>query len=413
MSGADDYRGLGWEYGSLVVQRLGAMLAPITFLLADGRQVSPMQVAPWTHEPGSEELPGVLRRLRGDWSCVPFGYSVPSDDFAAEWAPLMFPAEPDEEAHGHSSNQFWTWSGSSSVTCLALSLDYPAASPIAHVERIITPDPKAPAVDIEFRIHVRKDCRLPIGLHPTFRLPLEPGAATIEPARFDHGRTYPGNVDASSVFAVDQRFAALDAVPTRDGSTIDASRLPFAIHTEDLLQLDGIDGEVALANHAEGYRVRLTWQKEYFPSLLLWFSNRGRAMPPWNGRHLALGMEPICSPFGLGPATARCRQSDGTFRHADGARLRRRRNLRHALPDRSRAALEVQDMAESLVKPNRPVFTDLGRPRRDGGERRSARRRRPSFRPPADRGTPRSRRPRRSGPALHGLGRRLAIGNPA
>jgi hypothetical protein len=27
-------------------------------------------------------------------------------------------------------------------------------------------------------------------------------------------------------------------------------------------------------------------------------------MAPWNGRHLALGMEPICSPFGLGPATA-------------------------------------------------------------------------------------------------------------
>ncbi len=27
-------------------------------------------------------------------------------------------------------------------------------------------------------------------------------------------------------------------------------------------------------------------------------------MEPWNGRHLALGMEPICSPFGLGPATA-------------------------------------------------------------------------------------------------------------
>jgi hypothetical protein len=28
-------------------------------------------------------------------------------------------------------------------------------------------------------------------------------------------------------------------------------------------------------------------------------------MAPWNGRHLALGMEPICSPFGLGPAVAR------------------------------------------------------------------------------------------------------------
>ena len=63
----------------------------------------------------------------------------------------------------------------------------------------------------------------------------------------------------------------------------------------------GSTAAVALANEADGYRVRLTWQKEHFPSLLLWISNRGRKMPPWNGRHLALGMEPICSPFGLGP----------------------------------------------------------------------------------------------------------------
>ena len=27
-------------------------------------------------------------------------------------------------------------------------------------------------------------------------------------------------------------------------------------------------------------------------------------MVPWTGRHVAIGVEPICSPFGLGPATA-------------------------------------------------------------------------------------------------------------
>lgn len=35
--------------------------------------------------------------------------------------------------------------------------------------------------------------------------------------------------------------------------------------------------------------------------MLLWMSNRGRRFAPWNGRHLALGMEPICSAFDLGP----------------------------------------------------------------------------------------------------------------
>ncbi len=167
------------------------------------------------------------------------------------------------------------------------------------------PDPARPAVDLELRIHIRTACRLPIGLHPTFRLPQTNGAATIEPGRFDHGRTYPGTVeDGAALFAIDRSFAALDAVPARAGRMIDASRLPFAAGAEELLQLNGIEGEVALANHAEGYRVRLSWQQEHFPSLLLWFSNRGRSAPPWNGRHLALGMEPVCSPFGLGPGTA-------------------------------------------------------------------------------------------------------------
>ena len=32
---AEAYRGLGWAHGTLAVQRLGAMLAPVTFLLDD------------------------------------------------------------------------------------------------------------------------------------------------------------------------------------------------------------------------------------------------------------------------------------------------------------------------------------------------------------------------------------------
>src|SRR5262245_57667152 len=64
VSGDGDYRGLGWAHGCLTVQRLGAMLGPLTFVLADGRQVSPLHIAPWADESGGEALPGVLRRLR-------------------------------------------------------------------------------------------------------------------------------------------------------------------------------------------------------------------------------------------------------------------------------------------------------------------------------------------------------------
>jgi hypothetical protein len=297
------YRELGWAHGVLTVQRLGAMLAPLTFVLPNGRRVSPMHVAPWAEEPGSDALPGILRKLRGEWPCVPFGYSVSGDGFVPDWAKLMRPAAPREEIHGHSSNALWNWEHGDGRS-LKLSIDYPPDSPVDRLERTIMPDATKPAIDIELKIRARSDCRLPVGLHATFRLPAAAFGARIEPAEFSEGRTYPGTVEPDApLFAIDRRFASLATVPARSGTVVDASRVPLATETEELLQLNNL-GSVALANEAEGYRVRLIWQQEHFPSLLLWMSNRGRKMPPWNGRHLALGLEPICSPFGLGLATA-------------------------------------------------------------------------------------------------------------
>ena len=304
MSDAPASRGLGWAHGALSVQRLGAMLAPLTFVLPDGRQVSPLHIAPWAGDPGANALPGILRRLRGDWPCVPFGYTAPAEAFPEDWARLIEPAPPGEEAHGHSSNAEWSWE-QSGMEALKLSLDYPEDSPVRRVERTITPDPDAAAVDIELKIEVRRDCRLPIGLHPVFRLPAKLGDARVEPGRFDHGVTYPTAVAPEApLFAPDRRLADLAAIPLRNGGTLDATSLPFEQEAEELIQLAGAEGTIALHNRAEGYRVRLSWNAEHFPSLLLWFSNRGRKGAPWSGRHVALGIEPVCAPFDLGTAVA-------------------------------------------------------------------------------------------------------------
>ncbi len=78
--------------------------------------------------------------------------------------------------------------------------------------------------------------------------------------------------------------------------------LPYLVASETLLLLSGTDGSFALENRAESYRVSLDWDAQTFPSLLLWISNCGRNAAPWNGRHRALGVEPVCSAFDLGPA---------------------------------------------------------------------------------------------------------------
>jgi hypothetical protein len=140
----DDCRGLGWAHGCLAVQRLGAMLGPLTFVLRDGRQVSPLHVAPWADEAGGEALPGVLRRLRGEWPCVPFGYSLPPDGFPPAWAAVMPPGDAHEEVHGHCSNHDWSWEPAADAGELRLSLLYPGTSPVRRVERRIRADTSAP-----------------------------------------------------------------------------------------------------------------------------------------------------------------------------------------------------------------------------------------------------------------------------
>jgi hypothetical protein len=300
----DAYRGRGWEHGAFVVQRYAGMLAPITFVLGDGRQVSPMQIAPWTGEP--EDYLGVNKKLRGDWACVPFGSGPEtSAGWPEEWAKLIGKPEPWEMLHGFGSNNNWTWLEDDGRS-LRLAIDCPRENPVKRLERTVTPDPNGPAVDIELKVEVWEDVELPFGVHPTFRLPTIPGGARIESGKFREGRTFPTVFEpGASRFAPNTTFGDLAAVPTEVGSTVDATRIPFVENGEDFLLLSGIDGTAALANLAEGYRVRLTWQAEHFPSLGLWLTNKGRKVPPWNGRHLAIGMEPICSPFGLGPATAR------------------------------------------------------------------------------------------------------------
>jgi hypothetical protein len=48
----------------------------------------------------------------------------------------------------------------------------------------------------------------------------------------------------------------------------------------------------------------MTWDPRHFPCLQFWISNRGRQEYPWSGRHVALGVEPVCGAFDLGPAVS-------------------------------------------------------------------------------------------------------------
>lgn len=294
-------RAIAWAHGMASVQSLGGMLGPVTFLLPDGRQVSPLHVAPWFDDPARDAQPPILRELRGEWPCVPFGTDGPRA-LPEGWSDKGDTFDGADVAHGYSANAEWVFAPSD-ATSIVLTCDYPEAHPIRRLTRTITADPTAPALHMTLTVEALRRCRLPIGLHPTLRLPAT-GTARLDPPGFREGRVFPLDVEpGQGILQPGAIFAGLEAVPCREGGTLSLALLPLARNTEELVQLCGVTGGFRL-RHPGGWTVTLDWNTGHFPSLLLWISNRGRAQAPWNGRHVALGVEPVCAAFDLGPAVS-------------------------------------------------------------------------------------------------------------
>ena len=290
-----------WDCGHAEVQSLAGMFGPVNFLTPAGRRVQPMAVAPWCDDdsPERDALPGLLRNLRGEWPCVPFGAQSLPEGLPSEWRAVDV-AGTGTDFHGYSSHNEWQLTRE--FPCgLEIAINYPEDHAIRRLIRRIVGRPGRPGVDITLTVEARRDIALPIALHPVFRLRQEVGAMSLKAGEFARGIAYPLPVEPGvSRFLPGGEFASLDSVPTEAGST-SLESLPLDCDTEELVQLCGACGEVSLENHPENYRVTLSYDPDVFPSLLLWVSNRGRRAYPWNGRHLALGVEPVRGAFDLGP----------------------------------------------------------------------------------------------------------------
>jgi hypothetical protein len=283
------------------IQDLGAMAGPAWFNVG-GRIVQPFAVAPWFDDPPERlaTLPPLLHRMRGEWPCVPFGMPAPRRDLAPDWMAGLGPDDIaiDDQPHGAASGSHWL-PVAADDTSVHLVIDLPAPHPIARMNRTVAADPDRPALHMSLSVTPRADADLPIGLHPVFALPSDPGAARLVLRPSARAWTFPAMVEPGiSRFAPDQRDADPTRIALTDGGTVDVTSLPLPFATEELVLLTGPDGAIDLV--ADGVRTELRWDAGVFPSCLLWLSNRGRTAYPWNGRHLAIGIEPVCAPFDLG-----------------------------------------------------------------------------------------------------------------
>lgn len=299
---------LSWAAGRLEVQSLGGMLGAVDFLLPSGDTVSPLHTPHWAGDGRAADQPPVVRHLRGEWPCVPFGAAREVPGLTAEWREVVeragAPPAPADPPHGHGANEHWALVDRSDAA-ITIAIEYPDEHPVRRLRRTIRPRADEPAIDIELEVEVRAPARLTVGLHPVLRLSGDARGTHLRPGAYRFGLAFPGDFEPGAYpLAPGAEFSSLATVPAAAGGTIDLSRLPLERDAEIFVQICGIDGSFELYHERENYHVRLDWDAARLPSCGLWISNRGRTQRPWDGRHVALGVEPIASPFGLGPAVA-------------------------------------------------------------------------------------------------------------
>jgi hypothetical protein len=284
---------LRWSYGAVTVQALGGMLAPVAFTLPGGKSISPMQVARWGDD-NDPAWPGILRRLRGEWPCVPFGASQPPAGLPAGWSGH---AAEDAWDHGFSANHDWHLV-SQTEDELVIAIDYPRSSAVQRLERSIRPSLNSASITVELRVHARRRAQMPLALHPTFAIP-HSGVELVAKARRIHSYPVPTEPGVSRLLP-NSSGSALDAMPTTDGGSMSFQHLPLPFATEELMQLQSATSPVLLRYLEEKVDVQLDWDTSVLPDAMLWVSNGGRSQAPWSSRHYALGVEPLSGFFDLG-----------------------------------------------------------------------------------------------------------------
>ena len=303
---------IDWNMGHLEISPLGAMCGPVTFIFPNGKKIQPFAIAPWNNDNSKNynRLPPVLKKLRGEWVCVPFGMPQPLKHLPEAWQPKFTKdSNYDNFFHGPSSNLEWKVM-SRTNHAITLRIDYPKAHSIHYVERSITVKSNSTKLEFSLKVMPRFETSIPVGIHPVLKVTTTPQSTKLEVIGNTKVFTYPVDAEPNvSRIVNNQIFSNLEKVQTKSGHFVDLSLHPLIKKTEELVLITNTDGSAKLTNFQEKYAVNLNWNKEHFPSVNLWISNRGREFYPWMGEFQALGIEPVCAPFDLGCEVANKRDN--------------------------------------------------------------------------------------------------------
>jgi len=292
-----------WQISSdkvmAAITEQGGHLAPVTFRLGR-RSVEPFSVAPWAGEKMAGNTPAILRSLRGDFFCAPFG----GND-----TPYRNEKHPP---HGDSANSRWQFESCESNSMgHTLHLSLQTTSRKGRIDKFIG------LRDGETNLYCRHvisqmEGPMNFGHHAMLKFPGEEGAGLLSTSRILYGQVAPVPFESPAnrgyqCLKPGSGIRRLDRVETSDGRHVDIGRYPSRQGFEDLVMLVH-ESEPDFAWTAVVFpQERYVWFSLKDPGVLrstiLWISNGGRHYPPWNGRHLGvMGIEEVTSYFHYGLA---------------------------------------------------------------------------------------------------------------
>ena len=274
---------------SLSVAETGGMMAPVTFYRGEKQPISPLAVAPWWNEKIPSDQPSIIKGLRGDFFCMPFGGGV------TKYKGRAYPP------HGETANRKWQFQDlvrSKGGRALHLKMDLRLQA--GSVQKSLALVGGQNAVYVRHRISGLSG-PMSFSHHATLQFPDRLGAGRLSFSKHKHAATFYIPVESPetqtySILKPDTVIRDLTKVPLTDRTTTDLTSYPNRRGYEDLAMICA-DPDLEFAWSAVTFeKERYVWfnikDPKVLASTVLWFTNGGRYFEPWNGRHInVMGME--------------------------------------------------------------------------------------------------------------------------
>jgi hypothetical protein len=263
-------------------------LDPVIFYLKE-KEISPLNIAPWQNEKLDSSIPPMLRNLRNDFFCAPFGDS----DFL----------EGEASAHGATANDRWN---EIIITNNKIELELSKKIMGAKVKKIIS-IVEDHSVVYEEHIFEGGSGKIPVGHHLMLKVEEQ---ILLNFSDWIYGGTPPFTIEpnpemGNSLLFYPQEFKSLNKVKLANGEFTDLTKYPTLKNSEDLLML--ISDETLPFAWSTATAPKSGWlffalkSPRVLRNTVLWLSNGGRFYSPFSGRHKnVIGIEETTSFFHLG-----------------------------------------------------------------------------------------------------------------